>query len=76
MSRQLLGFRLNSSFLFTKFYKKGYVNGSKKIKKQHIQALLKRTSAKSKKSASAFFGKLKDGMDGLAYQKKLRDEWK
>lgn len=49
---------------------------AKKIKKQHIKALLKRTSVKSKKNASAFFGKLKDGTDGLTYQKKLRDEWR
>ena len=49
---------------------------AKKIMKQHIKALLKRTSVKSKKDPSAFFGKLKDGTDGLAYQKKLRDEWK
>lgn len=49
---------------------------AKKIKREHVKTLIKRTSSKSKKNASAFFGKLKDGMDGLAYQKKLRDEWK
>ena len=54
----------------------GMTTITKKIKKQHTKALLKRTSVKSKKNPSAFFGKLKDGVDGLAYQKKLRDEWK
>jgi hypothetical protein len=48
---------------------------AKKIKKQHTKTLLKRTSVKSTKNPSAFFGKLKDGVDGLAYQKKLRNEW-
>ena len=49
---------------------------AKNIKKKRIKTLIKRVSAKSRKNASAFFGKLKDGVDGLAYQKKLRDEWK
>jgi len=48
---------------------------AKKIKKEHLKSLLQRKSAKAKKNSSAFFGKLKDGVDGLAYQKKLRDEW-
>jgi len=48
---------------------------AKKIKKEHINSLLKRKSIKTKKNPSAFFGKLKDGTDGLSYQKKLRDEW-
>ena len=48
---------------------------AKKIKKEHVKSLLKRKSAKAKKNPSAFFGKLKDGTDGLSYQKKLRDEW-
>ena len=47
----------------------------KKIKKEHPKKLRKRTSVKAKKNPSAFFGKLKDGIDGLAYQKKLRSEW-
>ena len=48
---------------------------AKKIKKEHVKSLLKRKSVKAKKNPSSFFGKLKDGMDGLSYQKKLRDEW-
>jgi predicted nucleic acid-binding protein len=31
--------------------------------------VLKRKSTKAKKNPSAFFGKLKDGTDGLSYQK-------
>ncbi|MEK6783358.1 MAG: hypothetical protein AABY93_16775 [Bacteroidota bacterium] len=49
---------------------------AKTIKKNHLKGLIKRVSTKSKKDPSAFFGKVKDGVDGLAYQKKLRDEWK
>ena len=48
---------------------------AKNIKKQHTKALLKRTATKAKKNPSAFFGKLKDGVDGLVYQKKVRNEW-
>lgn len=48
---------------------------AKNIKKKHVKALMKRVSSKFKKNPSAFFGKLKDGVDGLTYQKKLRDEW-
>jgi len=54
---------------------KRYDYCSKKIKKEHVKSLLKRKSTKTKKNPSAFFGKLKDGVDGLSYQKKLRDEW-
>lgn len=49
---------------------------AKNIKRKHVKGLMKRVSTKSKKNASAFFGKIKDSVDGLAYQKKLRDEWK
>jgi len=48
---------------------------AKKIKKEHVKLLLKRKTTKAKKNPSSFFGKLKDGVDGLSYQKKLRDEW-
>jgi hypothetical protein len=48
---------------------------AKKIVKRRSKALLKRVATKSKKNPSDFFGKLKDGVDGLAYQKKLRHEW-
>jgi hypothetical protein len=48
----------------------------KAIKKKRIKTLLKRVSAKTRKNPSAFFGKLKDGVDGLEYQKKVRNEWK
>lgn len=49
---------------------------AKNIKKRHVKNLMKRISTKTKKNPSAFFGKLKDGVDGLAYQKKVRNEWK
>ena len=45
-----------------------------KIKSEAKPDKKKKTSG-HKKDASAFFGKLKDGIDGLAYQKKLRGEW-
>ncbi len=48
----------------------------KAIKAKRVKGLLKRVSTKKEKNPSFFFGKLKDGVDGLAYQKKLRDEWK
>ena len=48
----------------------------KAIKAKHAKSLAKRVSVKAKKDPSAFFGKLKDGVDGLAFQKKLRNEWK
>jgi hypothetical protein len=48
----------------------------KDIKTKHVKGLIKRISAQKKKDPSSFFGKLKDGLDGLAFQKKLRDEWK
>jgi hypothetical protein len=60
----------------TNFKIKGLTTIIKKIKKQHTKALLERISVKSKKTPSAFFGKLKDSVDGLAYQKKLRYDWK
>lgn len=49
---------------------------AKKIKKKHVKALIKRVSSGRKKNPSAFFGKLKDGVDGLKFQRELRDEWK
>lgn len=49
---------------------------SKTLKKKPIKGLQRHIAVKSKKNPSAFFGKSKDGIDGLAFQKKLRDEWK
>jgi len=49
---------------------------TRKVKSAKIKALKKRVASKSRKNPSSFFGKLKDGVDGLTYQKKLRDEWK
>jgi len=36
---------------------------------------LARRNRRSGFNASAFYGKLKRGLDGLRYQKELRDEW-
>lgn len=43
----------------------------KKIKK----ALAVTTKNKIKKTLRAHFGKLKHGIDGLTYQKSIRNEW-
>jgi len=52
-----------------------------KHKKESVQAIRKAiekaSSQKKKKSVEIdrYFGKVKFGMDGLSYQKKVRDEW-
>lgn len=45
--------------------------------KKEIEAAVKRLAKKANKAALAdFYGKLKGNFgDGLAYQKKIRDEW-
>jgi len=43
----------------------------KKVK----EVLAKTASARKKKTLRQHFGKLKRGLDGLTYQKKLRDDW-
>ena len=48
----------------------------KKMRKARLAKLLKKVGSKSRKNPSAFFGKFKDGTEGLTYQKKLRNEWK
>ncbi len=49
---------------------------STKVKtEKNVKLDKKRAASLSKKNPAAFFGKLKDGVDGLAYQKKLRGEW-
>jgi len=48
---------------------------TEKVKKRRIQSLVSQIKSKRKKNASRFFGKLKDGIDGLTFQKKIRDEW-
>ena len=49
---------------------------AKNAKEEKVREAVKKITTKTKKDASKFFGKLKDGVDGLAYQKKLRNEWK
>lgn len=48
----------------------------KKSRKTRLQKLLKTAEMERPKNPSAFFGKLKDGVDGLSHQKKLRNEWR
>ena len=52
------------------------VEVAKNAKKEKVREAVNKVTAKTKKDASKFFGKLKDGVDGLAYQKKARNEWK
>ncbi len=52
------------------------VEVAKNAKEEKVREAVKKITAKTKKDASKFFGKLKDGVDGLAYQKKARNEWK
>ncbi|MBY0432956.1 MAG: hypothetical protein K2U26_02485 [Cyclobacteriaceae bacterium] len=48
----------------------------KPVTKQKVKkALAQATGAKKKKTLRNHFGKLKRGIDGLAYQRKVRDEW-
>jgi len=48
---------------------------TKEITEKKMKLDKKRVTSVNKKNPAAFFGKLKDGVDGLAYQKKLRGEW-
>jgi hypothetical protein len=48
----------------------------KNITAENIAMLLKKTSKPRKKSLAAHFGKLKRGLDGMEYQKMMRnDQW-
>jgi hypothetical protein len=49
---------------------------NKDTKPEEIDAALKKLPKSKKKSLTSFYGKLKGSFgDGLAYQKKVRDEW-
>nr|WP_294941830.1 hypothetical protein [uncultured Mucilaginibacter sp.] len=49
---------------------------NKNSKAEDIDKQLKKLQKSKKKSLSSFYGKLKGAFgDGIAYQKKLRDEW-
>lgn len=49
----------------------------KTTKKEEIDKLLKKLKTKRKKvNLDKYFGKINFGMDGLTYQKKIRNEWR
>jgi len=48
----------------------------KNAKEEEVKTILKKITSTTKKNASKFFGKIKNGTDGLNYQRKLRNEWK
>ncbi len=46
------------------------------VTKEKVQKAIEQLSAENnKKSLKKHFGKLKRGIDGLDYQKKMRDAW-
>jgi len=47
----------------------------KEITRESLNVLLAETGRPRKKTLASHFGKLKRGIDGLEYQKKMRDEW-
>jgi hypothetical protein len=47
----------------------------KEIKPENVRELLRKIKQTPKKTLSGHFGKLKRGLDGLTYQKSVRNEW-
>jgi len=47
----------------------------KEITRRDLDMLLAKKNRPQKKTLAAHFGKLKRGLDGLEYQKQLRNEW-
>ena len=47
----------------------------KGITPENVDELLGRMKKNSKKTIAKHFGKLKRGIDGLEYQKNIRNEW-
>ena len=47
----------------------------KEITKDSITNLLSKMKKRKKKTLTNHFGKLKRGIDGLEYQKNVRNEW-
>jgi len=47
----------------------------KEITQDSLDKLLAKTVRLRKKTLAAHFGKLKRGIDGLEYQKEMRNEW-
>jgi len=47
----------------------------KEITQDNLDLLFEKIGRLRKKTLSAHFGKLKRGIDGVEYQKKMRNEW-
>ena len=47
----------------------------KEITRENLNAMLNKTSCRQRKTLAPHFGKLKRGIDGLEYQKTVRNEW-
>lgn len=47
----------------------------KKASKKKVKEILEKTGSLKKGKMAKHFGALKRGIDGLAYQKQVRDEW-
>ena len=47
----------------------------KEITAENINSLLAKVKRPQKKTLAAHFGKLKRGIDGVEYQKQMRNEW-
>ena len=47
----------------------------KEITRENITSLLGKMKKRKKKNVAKHFGKLKRGIDGLEYQKTIRNEW-
>jgi hypothetical protein len=47
----------------------------KEITQENIAEILGKFKKKNKKNLASHFGKLKRGIDGLEYQKSVRNEW-
>ncbi|MDR1153584.1 MAG: hypothetical protein LBL04_02645 [Bacteroidales bacterium] len=45
------------------------------ITPENIKELLGKMKPKRKKTLAGHFGQLKRGLDGMAYQKSMRNEW-
>jgi hypothetical protein len=47
----------------------------KEITRENVQELLRKVKQTPQKTLSRHFGKLKRDLDGLTYQKSVRNEW-
>ncbi|GHT02278.1 hypothetical protein AGMMS49525_05510 [Bacteroidia bacterium] len=47
----------------------------KEITQDNVEMLLAKFNKRPRKTLAAHYGKLKRGLDGLEYQKTMRNEW-